>query len=451
MKAVNVVLLRGAFWTIGGFGVGQLLRVASSIILARLLAPNLFGVMLIVYSMRTAIELFSDVGIGQNIVYSKNAEDPDFYNTAWTVQLLRGLLLWVVCCLTAFPLAYFYEAPILIYVMPIAGFATVLTGVTSISLFILRKRMEVSKLNAFEVITGSVGTAVQIVLAYLSPTIWALAFGTVGTYAVSAIGSFFLAPDLKLKLFISKKYVREILTFGKWIFFGSIVYFLSMNFDRLYLAKIVPLELLGVYGIARNISDLLGLMIARLGNMVVFPFIASHSHMPRAELREQLVSIRLKFCLLASLGFSASAATADLVIRILYDQRYQAAGWMLPLLILGLWFSTISNLNESVLIGFGKPAYGAVANAFKFAWLLMGLPVAFARFGFLGAIVVVAASDICRYFVLLVGQQRERFSFGAQDLLVTFFTLCLVALFEWLRWNLGLSTSFGKLPLGGTP
>ena len=71
--------------------------------------------------------------------------------------------------------------------------------------------------------------------------------------------------------------------------------------------------------------------------------------MPRHELRAQLAPIRMKFLLVAGFGFSLFAATADLAIGILYDQRYHAAGWMLPVLIIGAWFSIMSNLNESTL------------------------------------------------------------------------------------------------------
>jgi len=70
--------LTGAVWTIGAYGVGQLIRVATNVILTRLLAPELFGIMLIVYSLRTGLTLISDIGIGQNIVYNKSADDPDF-------------------------------------------------------------------------------------------------------------------------------------------------------------------------------------------------------------------------------------------------------------------------------------------------------------------------------------------------------------------------------------
>ena len=60
------------------------------------------------------------------------------------------------------------------------------------------------------------------------------------------IASYFMLPDIKQRFYIYKQYAWEIVSFGKWIFVGSIVYFLSNNYDRLYFAKVVPLELLGI-------------------------------------------------------------------------------------------------------------------------------------------------------------------------------------------------------------
>lgn len=82
MKVSVGILLRGAFWTVGGFGAGLVLRFVSNIFLTRLLAPQLFGLMLIVNTLRVGIELISDLGIAQNIIYSPNANEPDYYNTA---------------------------------------------------------------------------------------------------------------------------------------------------------------------------------------------------------------------------------------------------------------------------------------------------------------------------------------------------------------------------------
>src|ERR1700730_14767426 len=135
MSFSRSLLLKGAIWTVGAFGIGQLLRLATNIILARLLAPELFGIMQIVYSLRTGVELISDVGIGQNIIYNKNANDPDFYNTAWSLQLTRGILLWFVFSAAAVPVAGFYPSPILVPVIPIAALAIVLGASASTSRF----------------------------------------------------------------------------------------------------------------------------------------------------------------------------------------------------------------------------------------------------------------------------------------------------------------------------
>jgi O-antigen/teichoic acid export membrane protein len=451
MKISAGFLLKGTLWTVGAFGLGTVVRVVTNVVLARLLAPELFGIMLIVNSLRTGIELISDVGIGQNIIYHKDANEPDFYNTAWTLQVIRGIILWLVSLAIAVPVARFYESPILIFIIPLTAFNIVLLGFGSISRPLLNKRLQVARLTTFDMIVALFSSVAHILFAYLSRTIWALVFGGLFQSAATMVGSYFLLPDVRAKFHLSKRFVWEILHFGKWIFFSSIVYFLSQNFDRLYLAKVVPLELLGVYGIARNMSDLLSVLVVQIGNNVLFPFIASHSQMSRPDLREQLASIRIKVLLPAALGFSLFAATADILIKVLYDERYQAATWMLPVLLVGSWFAIITNFNESTLLGLGKPSYGAISNSSKFVFLLVGLPVSVALFGLLGGFVVLVLADLFRYVPILIGQRRERFSFGMQDLLVTLGMFLLIGLWESLRWVSGFGTSFNSLPIQAGP
>jgi len=449
MKIAHVTLTKGTIWTIMSFGGSQFFRLSTNIILTRLLAPQLFGIMVIVNALNTGVELISDVGIGQNIIYNKNGDEPTFANTAWTLQSLRGVLLWVIACIFAGPVARYYETPILLIIIPIASFVLVLSGFSSVNRFLVQRRMQFARLAIYEIIVGATSAIAQVALAYFFPTIWALVFGVVLAAAIGLIGSFFLLPDVTCKFKIATHYAWEILHFGKWIFFGSVVYYFSISLDRLYLAGVVPLALLGVYGIARSISELLSILVLRIGNIVIFPFVASHSQTSRVALREQLVAIRLSFLLVAAIGFSFSAATIDLAIKIVLDQRYHAATWMVPVLIMGAWISILCSLNESTLLGIGKPRYGAIGYSLKFIWLLIGLPFSFNHFGVLGSIIVVAISDIFRYVSIVAGQLRERLTFGKQDFFVTLLMVTLVAIIEWIRWTFGFGTSFENLPFFG--
>lgn len=440
------LLLKGVAWTTAGFAIAQFFRLATNIVLARLLAPQLFGIMQIYYSLRTGADLLTDVGIGQNIIYSTNANDPDFYNTAWTLQLIRSFALWLIFCGLAIPIAKFYQMEILGLVMPIASFTFILGSLSSISPFLLQKRMQYSTLTLFELVVAFLSGTAPAVLAYFNPTIWSLVVGSLIGATASMIGSYLLMPDVRQRLFISMPYAKEIASFGKWIFASSMIYFLATNFDRLYLAKVVPLAVLGVYGISRSFSDLVSGLSLRLGSGVIFPFISSHSNISRNELHLQLAPMRMKFLLLGALGLSLFTGTADLFVKLLYDQRYHAASWMLPILLVGAWFSIIANINESTLLGLGRPHYSTFANAARFGFLFIGL-TAVPKFGILVGIAVIAASDLFRYVPLLVGQIRERFSFFIQDIIATAVVFGLVFMWEWLRWKLGLGTSFDEIPL----
>src|SRR3954453_15744408 len=108
-------------WVYGSYGVVQLLRLLNNVILARLLRSSILGLMALVNSIRTGVELLSDVGIMQNIISSPRGEDPLFYDTAWTLQAIRGLILATLCMLLAVPIARFFNYPQLAIILPVAS------------------------------------------------------------------------------------------------------------------------------------------------------------------------------------------------------------------------------------------------------------------------------------------------------------------------------------------
>jgi O-antigen/teichoic acid export membrane protein len=438
-------LVSGAVWTIGGFGLGQAVRFTTNIAIARLLSPDLFGVMLIVNTIRTGTELVSDVGINQNIVYSSNALKPTFYNTAWTLRIIRSFGLWLVLFLAAIPAAHFYKVATLAIIIPVSAISVLFIGCSSLSPAISQKQMKFITVSIFNIGTSAVSGLVLVSLCYFSRTIWALVFAGIAGSAVEMVGSYIVPPHLRYRFHIDRRSATEIASFGRWIFLGSIVYFLSMNFDRLYLAKLVPLELLGIYGIARSMSDLMSNAVLHLGSSVVFPFIASHKNLSRQSLRLQLASTRVRSFFLMAVGCSLLISTADLVVKILYDQRYQSASWMLPVLFIGSWFSSLAAINEATLLGLGMPPYSAIANGVKFALLVILIPAGVKFYGLAGGIFALAIVELLRYLSVLIAQKRELFSFGGQDFKLTAMMVLMTIVLETIRWAGGVGTSFDSL------
>src|SRR5262249_16775797 len=145
------------------------------------------------------------------------------------------------------------------------------------------------------------------------------------------------------------------------------------HLDRMYLGKVLALNILGIYGLARIVSELPPSLAARLSYHIVFPYVASSGNAATADLHSFETTRRRLVC---GMGFvmGAGIAFADVAIGIMYDARYHQAGWMLSMLLAGSWIAVLANLNEGVLLGQGRPAYSSAANAARIASLAVGMP-----------------------------------------------------------------------------
>ena len=431
-------------WTTTSFGIIQVLRFANNVILARLLSPPLLGLMLIVNSIRTGVELLSDVGINQSIVSSRQGHRPGFYDTAWTITAIRGVVLGAFCFAFAGFFASFFEKPELATILPVIALTFVFTGFQSASTALLQKQGSVARIATFEVGVAVLSLTAHTALALITPTIWALVLGSVITSGAMLVTSYLILPGVRHRFIIDRASAREIIFFGKWIFLSSIIYFLAMNYDRLYFAKQIPLELLGVYAIARSMADMLTTLVNRTSTWVIFPHVASMES-TAIEVRSSLLHSRRTVLLLVAVGFACFVAIADGIVRLLYDARYETAADLLPLMLLGVWVSILCTVNDSVLLGMARPAYTAIANGAKLLTFVIGVPLAFHYYGLMAAIIVLNAGEVVRYVVLWLYSRRKHLAFGRDDLALTILFLIAIVGARELLMVLGLASGIEGL------
>jgi len=417
MKLPSLGLIGRLGWTTFGFGYAQAVRVVGNIIMTRLLAPEVFGVMLIANTLRTGMEQLSDIGVGQNIVADRRGEEAEFYNTAWTLQILRGAVLTLVFVLAAFPLSTLYGADMQ-PVLQLTALVLLVSGFHSVGRYIAQRKLLMKRLALFEIAVATVTMAAQILLVWIWPTVWALVLGGVLSTAIAVAASYALVPGLKPRFRLDRKSAINILHFSKWIFLSSLLYFFATNFDRLYLGATIPLAVLGVFGIARGLAETVGNLATRLSNSVIFPAVAA-ARQSVDDLRAKLGQLRVPLFAAAAFAIAALVAVSDTLVLIIYDERYRLAASILPVLAFGLWFTVLATTAEAILMGLAKPVYGTIANLAKLGWLLVMLPAGIASAGLAGAVVAIAMSDAVKYLATLFGQAREGVAFIRQDIGLT--------------------------------
>jgi O-antigen/teichoic acid export membrane protein len=413
--------LRATLWTILSYGATQCLRVANSLILTRLLLPQAFGEMTLVITLIVGMGMLSDIGLEPSVIQSRRGDEETFLNTAWSLQAVRGTILWGVALLLAWPAAKFYNDPRLLYVLPVLALSTLITGMNSTNLLSLSRHMGVRRLFALDFSTQIISLVVTVAWALHSPTVWALVAGNVvgNIYKVFVSHQQKLVPGMRNRFCWDASCVTEIIHFGKWIFLATAFWFFALNADKLILGKLVSLSVLGVYGIAFQISDVPRAVINAFSLKVGYPFISRIIHLPMAEFRVRLLRYRGYALMVGGSLLSLMVTWGGWVVVKAYPAKYADARWMVPILAVGLWHTLMYQTLGPVLLSLGKSKYGAIGNGVYCVTILAGIPLAFHYYGLVGAIVAVAAGDFPLYLVTAFGATREGVRPLKQDALLT--------------------------------
>lgn len=445
MSSEKKLAIKGAAWTIVSYGGSQIIRFGSNLILTRLLLPELFGLVGLAYIFIVGVHLFSDIGLGQSIIQNKRGEDPEFINTAWTMQIIRSLFIWLCVMLITWPVANFYQEPRLLWLIPAISINTLIGGFNSTAIFSLNRRMSVKEVVIFEFGIQVISVTVMIIWAWLSPSIWAIVAGGFINSVVELIWGHFLIKERSHRFAWDKTAVKEIFSYGKWIFLSTLLSFLCSQADRLVLAKIFDLTMLGIYGIAFTLGDMPRQVITAIAGKVIFPSISMLAELPRQELRAKIIKNRRLILIPLAIGLAIFVTFGDQLILTLYRKEYEPASWMMPILALGIWHTTLHCLMGSCLLALGKSQYGAMGNFVTFLSISIGIPVGYHFLGNLGAVIAVAVGDIPTYLVTSYGLWKEGIPCFWEDFKLTALFVVVLAIILFSRYYFGGGLPIDKL------
>lgn len=435
LRSLEKRALRASIWSILEYGSNMGLRVVSSLVLTRLLLPAYFGEMTLVMTMIVGVNLLSDIGLAPSVIQSPRGDDPLFLNTAWTIQVGRGLVLWLIAIAISWPVAAFYHDPKLRMLLPVLALGTLISSFNSTGLLTLSRHMGVRRLFAIDGSTAVLNVLVSIAWAYFKPSVWAIVGGqlvsTSFRLCLSHISS--VTPGIRNSFAWDRESVSNIIHFGKWIMVGTAFFFFASQADRLVLGRLISLTLLGIYGLAYSLSDIPRAIILALATRVAYPFISKIIDQPVEDFRVKFLRYRLLVLLAGAAMLTVVANFGHLLILKLYDHRYHEAAWMIPILALGLWHTLLYQTTAPVLFSLGKPKYNAFGNAAYCIGITAGIPIAFHFFGMVGAVIAVAAGDLPLYAVIQYGATREGVRPLLQDLQLTLAFVCMLVAVFFLR------------------
>ena len=406
-SAMRRLVLRGSAIELVGYGLNQGLRLLTNLVLSRLLFPEAYGMTAIVTVFMVALGMLSDVGLKDSVITSTRGDDPSFLNTAWTIQIMRGVGLWVIASLIAKPVALAYGEPALFPLIIAGSFELVITGMASTSLFTLVRQVRRGPLVLLEVSSKAIAIVVMFIWATLSPTVWALVAGGLTAAVVEVVGSHLLPVGYRNRLHWDAEAARSIRGFGKWIFGSSAFTFLAGEGDRLLLGHYLTMAMLGVYSIAVMLSSAVGMAVTRLAGSVFYGVFSQVARERRADIGREYYSARLRLDLLAMPVLGAITVLGPLIVSMLYDARYHDAGWIIRILCLRVAVQCVLAPCGVFMIAVGQSRQLFIGNVGRFLAVWIGIPIGWHFGGLPGVVWATTLSELPMLAVFLRALHKD--------------------------------------------
>lgn len=345
--------VRTAALNFGAYGASQAMRFGANLVLARLLVPEDFGLMLLVNLVLHGLEMFSDIGLGPGLIQHREGDSPRYLHTAWTLGLIRGVTLWGMAAALAWPLATLYDEPRLLAVLPVAAFSLVLDAGCSAYVVVLERRMQVGRLMLIELGSYAASVALMVGGALWTTTVWPLVAGALFNAGLSTVLTHVALGGPRMRLHLDREAAAQLMTFGRWLFLSSILTFVAGQLDRIILGKLLSVSELGVYSIAFMMAQVMVALTHELARSVLYPVYARSGELGPDHLRAQVRRYRIALLAVTLPPLLLLYLAGPEIVRFLYDTRYWDAGWMVQILAVGAMLSAIMVPAESVLVACG--------------------------------------------------------------------------------------------------
>lgn len=248
------ILQGGGVLTIGSFAE-NLLRFIRNIILARLLAPDAFGLMATIMATAAAAEAFAEVGLTQSIIQNKKGADKEFLNVIWWFSAFRGIILYFIVFFAAPFIADFLNKPEATLILRIALIVILFRGFISPKIYLLQKELKFTKWVLLTQSASILGIIIAIISAFFIRNVWALVLGYVTEAFLLFLFSYVFYP-LMPKLQINLSHAKNIMIFSRKVFGLPILMVMYSQVDNFVIGKVLSLSTLGLYYLARSLADM---------------------------------------------------------------------------------------------------------------------------------------------------------------------------------------------------
>jgi len=382
-KSLKARVARGGLWLGAGTVVDQGARFLRTVILARLLAREDFGLMAMALAASTALEAFTDVGIRQCVIQHKDGGERQFLNAAWLFSAVRGTVLFAIAQIVTVAVCRWMGRADLVTVIRIVSLSILFNALVSPRVYVLEKEMSFKQWTFLNQGTGLVGVGLTVVLAFFRPNAEALAIGFAAESALKAVGSYLVVP-FRPRMVLPWAELRDIMKFAGRMAGVPVIMFFLMQADIVAVGKILGMDEVGAYSIAFTFASIPVVILSRVAVPLILP-VFSHVKDDAAKLKEAVLLTTWCVGMLSLPVAALIAVTPRGLMTFFYGAAYGDTAVTLAVLAGYMLVRAVGPALTSVYMATGQPNLERRAMLVRAGILLVLIVPAVKYLGLVGA------------------------------------------------------------------
>jgi O-antigen/teichoic acid export membrane protein len=357
--------IKGLKWTALSSGIGVVVQLLQIAILARVLDSHAFGIMALATSFIGFSQLFLDMGISNAIIYNQDINKQQLSSLFW-LNLGTGWLLFLLIVVTAPLVASFYHEPDLKNVIILIGVSFLIQPLEQQFYALMKKELLFNDIARRDIASKLIAFVIAVILAWNGFGVYSLVISylsgvVIATTLVVIAGLKFHRPTFHFKLSETKKF----LSFGIYQTADSTLNYFNTQIDNFIIGKLLGVEILGIYNIAKNLAMRPSQIINPIVTQVSFPVMA----------KIQYDNSLLKSVYLRSINYLSSCNVpiylficimAEPIVLVLFGSNWLAAVPSLRLLSIYYLIRSTNNPVGSLLMAKGRVKLSFYWNAAMF-------------------------------------------------------------------------------------
>ena len=392
-------VVRSGAWLISLRILEKILGLIRLVILARLLAPNDFGLFGIALLTISTVETFSQTGF-QTALVQKKGNITDYLDSAWTVSVLRSIILFTILFLSAPYVLSFFDSSAPPLIIQVISISILFQGFNNIGIVYFQKELEFNKLVVYRLCSTLAYFVISITAALILRNVWALAYGILAEGLTGLITSYLIHP-YRPRFHFDLKKMKELFGFGKWVFGSTILIFLITQGDDIFVGKMLGVAALGFYQMAYRISNIPATEITHVISQVTFPaYSKMQDNLPR--LRESYLRV-LQFTTFLSFPIAGLIFTLapDFTKIFLGEKWMPMVPAMQVLCIFGLTRSIGATMGP-ILYSLGRPKLQTKLSSIQLIAMAVIIYPLTIRWGILGTSLSVVIPNIIALLMITI-------------------------------------------------